>query len=48
LQLTRRRKFNELSPEAQDKVRSAAQQQQPLGPHGVEQKEQPHRGGERN
>ena len=47
LQLSRRMNMNELPPDAQGKVRSAAQQQ-PTGPHGVEQKEQPHRGGERN
>jgi mono/diheme cytochrome c family protein len=46
LQLSRRMNMNELPPEAQGKVRAGAQAR-PVGPHGVEQPEQPHRGGER-
>ncbi|HEU4596394.1 MAG TPA: cytochrome c [Pyrinomonadaceae bacterium] len=46
LQLSRRMNINELAPDAQGKVRSGAQAPA-VGPHGVEQPEQPHRGGER-
>ncbi len=46
LQLSRRMNMNELAPDAQGKVRSGAQAQ-PVGPHGLEQQEQPRRGGER-
>jgi hypothetical protein len=38
--------MNELPPDAQGKVRSGAQAQ-PVKPHGLEQQEQPRRGGER-
>ncbi|MCA1633174.1 MAG: cytochrome c [Acidobacteria bacterium] len=48
LQLSRRLNVNDLPPEAQGKVRSGAQEGPPVGPHGLEQQEQPHRGGERN
>jgi mono/diheme cytochrome c family protein len=44
LQLSRRMNMNELPPDAQGRVRAGSQ---PGGPHGVEQPEQPHRGGER-
>ena len=47
LQLSRRLNVNELPPEAQGKVRSGTQGP-PVGPHGLEQQEQPVRGGERN
>lgn len=46
LQLSRRRNMNELTPDEQDKVRRGAQAQ-PVRPHGLEQQEQPRRGGER-
>jgi mono/diheme cytochrome c family protein len=45
LQLSRRMNMNELPPEARSKVTSGAQGAEP---HGLEQQEQPHRGGERN
>jgi mono/diheme cytochrome c family protein len=47
LQLSRRMNVNELAPDAQQKVRSGAQAQE-AKPHGLEQPEQPRRGGERN
>ncbi len=46
LQLSRRMNVNELQPDAQTKVRSGARGET-VQPHGVEQQEQPRRGGER-